>query len=111
MKKSEHIYNKFKSMFLIGDGENFAAVSLFDMVNVDTFYFVPGQTVCRTYAGIWSSLFIHFSIKFSQVFAKEVKDFQKSDRDKKHKEGDPPTREKKEDKENLMETGWFILQQ
>ena len=55
MKKSEHIYNKFKSMFLIGDGENFAAVSLFDMINVDTFNFVPGQTVCsvcRTYAGI-----------------------------------------------------------
>ena len=49
-------------------------------------------------------------IKFSQVFAKEVKDFQKSDRDKKHKEGDPPNREK-EDKENLMETGWFTLQQ
>ena len=41
MKKSEHIYNKFKSMFLIGDGENFAAVSLFDMINVDTFNFVP----------------------------------------------------------------------
>ena len=45
------------------------------------------------------------------MFAKEVKDFQKSDRDKKHKEGDPPNREKREDKENLMETGWFILQQ
>ena len=44
------------------------------------------------------------------MFAKEVKDFQKSDRDKKHKEGDPPNREK-EDKENLMETGWFTLQQ
>ena len=27
MKKSEHIYNKFKSMFLVGEGENFAAVS------------------------------------------------------------------------------------
>ena len=29
MKKSEHIYNKFKSMFLIGEGENFAAVSFY----------------------------------------------------------------------------------
>ena len=26
-KKSEFIYNKFKAMFLIGEGENFAMVS------------------------------------------------------------------------------------
>ena len=58
-----------------------------------------------------SSCLFTFSKNITQVFAKEVKDFQKSDRDKKHKEGDPQGREKKEDKENLLEAGWFGLQQ